>query len=168
MDDSLHTNISHDMFYNGYMKNTNTFLNNTAHYAFETNSDEEEEERISLSASKQISFGLRQPSFISLTGQVITKGGEEIGSSTSQETLSTLDLINIQNNNGKFENPILVIENADCINVDNYPDQRQNSYDHFNLPEKRPTNFAEVQALTAQRLRSRNQDLWRQIGYFPK
>ena len=97
--------------------------------------DEEEEERISLSSTKQISFELRQPSFLSLTGLVITKGGEEIGASMSQESLSTLDMINIQNNDGQFGNPILVIENTDYINVNKYPDQRQSSFDHFHIPQ---------------------------------
>ena len=154
-------------FYRQPLENANYYSNVCYSNTVNKRDEDDEEERISLSSTKQISFELRQPSFISLTGLVITKGGEEIGSSTNQDSLSTLDMINLQNNDGQFENPILVIENTDYINANKYPDQRQNSFDHFHIPQKKATNFSEVQTLTAQRLRSRNMEFWKQIGYFP-
>ena len=117
--------------------------------------------------SKNIAFGYRQPSFISLTGQVVTKAGEQLGDLSQQHSLSTLDLINIQYNEGQFTNPIIVVENDDSFDNEAYPAQRQieKKEDHFQ--QKSLTDFNEVQKITAQRLCKRNEDFWQQIGYFP-
>lgn len=139
--------------------------NNNSLNNIDDNSDSEE--RIPLVCTKNIAFNYRQPSFISLTGQVVTKAGEQLGNLSQQHSLSTLDLINIHYNEGKFTNPIIVVENDDSIDNEAYPEQRQFEKREDNFQQKSLSDFNEVQKFTAQRLCKRNEEFWHQIGYFP-
>ena len=123
------------------------------------------------SSNYRIGVDIRQPSFISLRGHIITKSGECLGDFSKEQEKTTLDQINIINNDGHFDNPIIVIDDdAKELVADGkhhgFPlSTKTYSTDHQNQTQPLPPHL--LQKRIQLQLYKRNAQFWEEIGYKP-
>ncbi|EAY13171.1 hypothetical protein TVAG_444550 [Trichomonas vaginalis G3] len=119
----------------------------------------------------RIGTDIHQPSFLSLTNHLITKYGEEIGKKSADRDQQLLNQINIDDNHGKFENPIIVIDDNNKDRLNAYPCNNLSRSMPINLKAKPIQRYSAdetydvIQSKIAKQLCQRHKQIWERIGY---
>ena len=136
--------------------------------------DREQPLKFMRSASNyRIGVDIRQPSFISLRGQIVTKSGETIGQFSQDDEKTTLDQINLVNNNGQFDNPIIVIDDDSkefCCNeqpLDLSKTLTKPFIENKNENTNQPLPIGLFQKKLQSHLYKKHASFWKEIGYKP-